>query len=80
MISFTNDSIDGDVKNESFINVSQLLNLNEQTVLSFEVIIPDPHYSKRNWLKEFTKYLKYNIVHFGLVFPIHLTYILNLDS
>lgn len=46
---------------------SQLLNLNEQTVLSFEVIIPDPHYSKRNWLKEFTKYLKYNIVHFEYI-------------
>ena len=32
---------------------SQLLNLNNQTDKSFEVIIPDPHYSKRKWIKEF---------------------------
>lgn len=43
---------------------SQLINLNFQTVVNFEVIIPDPHYNKRIWLKEFTKTLKYNVYHF----------------
>lgn len=43
---------------------SQLINLNQQTDLKFEVIIPDPHYSKRNWINEFSKNLKYNLKHF----------------
>lgn len=43
---------------------SQLLNLNYQTDTLFEVIIPDPHYSKRKWLEEYAKKLKYNVVHF----------------
>ena len=46
---------------------SQLLNLNYQTDNSFEVIIPDPHYSKRGWLSEFSKTLQYNVVHFPYV-------------
>lgn len=43
---------------------SQLLNLNYQTDRLFEVVIPDPHYSKRTWLKEYAKNLKYNVIHF----------------
>ena len=43
---------------------SQLLNLNNQTDKSFEVIIPDPHYSKRKWIKEFCKELEYNLIHY----------------
>lgn len=46
---------------------SQLLNLNYQTDKSFEVVIPDPHYSKRRWLSEFVKTLHYNVVHFPYV-------------
>ena len=46
---------------------SQLLNLNYQTDKSFEVVIPDPHYSKRVWLSEFVKTLQYNVVHFPYV-------------
>ena len=46
---------------------SQLLNLNYQTDKSFEVVIPDPHYSKRAWLSEFVKTLQYNVVHFPYV-------------
>lgn len=46
---------------------SQLLNLNYQTDKSFEVVIPDPHYSKRRWLSEFVKTLQYNVVHFPYV-------------
>lgn len=46
---------------------SQLLNLNYQTDKSFEVVIPDPHYSKRKWLSEFVKTLQYNVVHFPYV-------------
>lgn len=46
---------------------SQLINLNEQTILNFEVIIPDPHYSKRKWLGEFVNQLKYNVIHFDYV-------------
>jgi hypothetical protein len=43
---------------------SQLLNLNNQTDKSFEVIIPDPHYSKREWIKDFCKNLDYNLIHY----------------
>jgi hypothetical protein len=43
---------------------SQLLNLNNQTDKSFEVIIPDPHYSKRKWIKEFCENLEYNLIHY----------------
>ena len=43
---------------------SQLLNLNNQTDKSFEVIIPDPHYSKRKWIKEFCEKLEYNLIHY----------------
>jgi hypothetical protein len=43
---------------------SQLLNLNNQTDKSFEVIIPDPHYSKRKWIKEFYEKLGYNLIHY----------------
>ena len=42
---------------------SQLLNLNLQSDYSFEVIIPDPHYSKRSWLSSFVTSLKYNVIH-----------------
>lgn len=42
---------------------SQLMNLNFQTDLSFEVIIPDPHYTKRSWISSFAKNLKYNLIH-----------------
>ena len=43
---------------------SQLLNLNNQTDKSFEVIIPDPHYSKRKWIKKFCEKLEYNLIHY----------------
>ena len=43
---------------------SQLSNLNQQTENCFEVVIPDPHYNKRGWLKDFSKCLKYNLKHF----------------
>jgi hypothetical protein len=46
---------------------TQLLNLNNQTNKSFEVIIPDPHYPKRNWISEFVKKLDYSVVHFPYV-------------
>ena len=46
MISFTNDSIDGDVKNESFINVSQLLNL---IVFVYSILI---YQTSVNYLKK----------------------------
>ena len=46
---------------------SQLLNLNNQTNKSFEIIIPDPHYPKRNWISEFVKKLNYSVVHFPYV-------------
>jgi hypothetical protein len=46
---------------------SQLINLNYQTDKSFEVVIPDPHYSKRSWLSEFSKTLQYHVVHFPYV-------------
>ena len=46
---------------------TQLLNLNNQTNKSFEVIIPDPHYPKRNWISEFVKKLNYSVVHFPYV-------------
>ncbi len=50
--------------NDDELLKAQLLNLNNQTLLSFEVIIPDPHYSKRSWLKEFCKELNYNLIHY----------------
>ncbi len=43
---------------------SQLKNLSRQTERNFEVIMPDPHYSKREWLVDFVKNLKYNVIHF----------------
>ncbi len=46
---------------------SQLLNLNNQTVIDFELIVPDPHYKKREWLKNFVECLKYNVIHFEYV-------------
>ena len=46
---------------------TQLLNLNNQTNKSFEIIIPDPHYPKRNWISEFVKKLNYSVVHFPYV-------------
>lgn len=46
---------------------SQLLNLNYQTDTLFEVIIPDPHYSKRTWLQDYVKNFKYNVSHFPYI-------------
>jgi hypothetical protein len=43
---------------------AQLLNLNMQTDTNFEVVIPDPHYKKRSWLKDFCKDMKYKVKHF----------------
>lgn len=46
---------------------SQLLNLKYQTDTLFEVIIPDPHYSKRTWLQDYVKNFKYNVSHFPYI-------------
>lgn len=46
---------------------SQLFNLNQQTKKHFEVIIPDPHYKKRGWIRDFADKFNYNVVHFPYV-------------
>ena len=45
----------------------QLINLNNQTNKNFEVIIPDPHYSKRSWMNNFVENLDYNVIQFPYV-------------
>jgi len=52
---------------DDWLMKSQLNNLSFITSHSFEVIIPDPHYSKRKWLSEYAKKQKYNIIHFPYV-------------
>ena len=54
------------VDNDNLLR-NQLLNLNNQSIKCFEVIIPDPHHSKRSWMKDFVERLDFNVIHFPYI-------------